>query len=100
MNQKRFDKITLFVWLILGVLNLILAVNVGHWISWMVSGYMFGGAIVMLTNNPHMNYQRKTIKRLFKEWDNTIKDYQRAGDEILKLRKELKNERTKSRKRN
>ena len=58
-EQKTFRKLALIIWFALATLNLIITIHSGSSIGWFLTGFLFGGAVIMLMDHSLMNIQDK-----------------------------------------
>ncbi len=86
LDLKTLRKVVIIIWSALLIINLIFVLHVPTYFGWFTVGFFVGGILIMLMNNPHMNWSENFIKRLF----NTIKDYQDIITRLSESSKKMK----------
>ena len=75
MKQTKYRKVIILVWFILAVFDTILLVSNPSILSALITGFMLGGAFILLLNHLYISLLEVLIKRykfIFKEYESFI----------------------------
>lgn len=64
LDNKTLRRILVITWFMLAIFNLIMNLYNPHPLGWILTGFLFGGAIIMIMDNSLINIQYKFIERL------------------------------------